>query len=172
MSRSCQVRFLRHVNFHEFDVEKCWDWLGAQKGNGYGNFNMNGVTCPAHRASYILFVGPVGDGVDVCHSCDNRSCVNPDHLFLGDRAANMADAVAKGRISRGQKHSYAILSGVSVPAAKLKPEQVRIIWDQIQSGQRSSKIAERFGVTRGAISAIKRGETWTHITGAQRKWVA
>jgi hypothetical protein len=81
----------------------------------------------------------------------------------------MADAVAKGRISRGEKHSHAIRSGVGIPGAKLRPDQVQNIWTQIQDGMRLTKIAEKYNVTTGTISAIKRGATWNHITGA-KKW--
>lgn len=78
----------------------CWLFKGHQMDNGYGQFNVSAEvgTLGAHRASYLLFVGPLEDGLDVCHHCDVRNCVRPDHLFQGTRRQNMRDASAKGRL--------------------------------------------------------------------------
>lgn len=86
--------------------DACWPWLGAGKGNGYGNVRVGKTNPSAHKRAYELFVGPVPDGYDVCHSCDNRWCVNYEaHLFLGTRSRNMADAKTKGRIAGPTKKS-------------------------------------------------------------------
>ncbi len=166
MSSRASVRFLRHVEVHGFDHSVCWEWRGATKGNGYGNFRFGRRTVPAHRAAYQILVGEVPDGMDVCHTCDNRICVNPDHLFLGTRRANMEDARHKGRISRGEKHAHAIRTGVSIPGAKLSADQVREIWQRLKGGHNPSQIAGNYSITPGAINAIRRGATWRHITGA------
>ena len=80
----------------------CWLWEMSTKGNTlptmYGNTWYMGRRIRAHRASYIAFVGPIPNGLHVCHKCDNPLCVNPDHLFLGDRLTNLRDAANKGRI--------------------------------------------------------------------------
>lgn len=78
----------------------CWLWLGAIcSGNaGYGQVREGGKTDYAHRASYRMHCGEIPAGLDVCHTCDQPSCVNPDHLFTGTRQENMQDAKRKGRL--------------------------------------------------------------------------
>ncbi|MGD4429391.1 HNH endonuclease signature motif containing protein, partial [Xanthomonas citri pv. citri] len=75
----------------------CWLWLGAEKGNGYGNVKEGRRNTTAHRRSWEEHNGPIPKGMHVCHKCDTRPCINPDHLFLGTRKQNMADCVAKDR---------------------------------------------------------------------------
>jgi len=162
------TRFMRLVDANGFDPSACWEWIGAIKENGYGNFNGSAGTNSAHRYSYEMFVGDVPPGMDVCHSCDNRACVNPDHLFIGTRKDNMQDARRKGRLSSGEKHSIAIRTGTRIPGAKLSDNDVRLILRRVKSGHRSSQIAPDFNVTPGAVNAIKRGATWAHITGIRK----
>ena len=87
-------RFLKFVNMATPD--ECWNWVGSLKGNGYGQFNDGGPKY-AHRVAYELFVGPVPEGKYVCHTCDNRRCVNPRHLWIGDQLLNLRDMMQKGR---------------------------------------------------------------------------
>lgn len=146
------TRFLAKVDTHGFTPNSCWNWRGATKGNGYGHFSYNGKKVPAHRAAYMLFVRPdIPNGMDVCHACDTRGCVNPDHLFLGTRADNMADMKAKGRGYGGQRKH-------------LREHQVQEIKTRLASGHSPRQISASMGVGYWTITAIKRGQSYGRIS--------
>lgn len=128
----------------------CWLWTACIGTGGYGLFRLNGPQLRAHRASHILFVGPIPEGLYVCHKCDVRSCVNPDHLFLGTHADNSADMARKQR-TVGEKHS----------ATKLTENNVTEIRRLAPVATRAS-IARRFGVSRSHVSKIIHGHNWKH----------
>jgi hypothetical protein len=134
-----QDRFL--VKADRTNPGGCWNWTACKSpDSGYGEFRLRGKSWYAHRAAYDLFRGPLVDGMFVCHSCDNRACVNPAHLFLGTHADNMADMVAKGRSKR---------------SSVLTEDQVRAI----RSSSRTTRdLAREFGVSQTLAWAIKRGK--------------
>lgn len=78
----------------------CWEWLGTKNPNGYGSFSSRYFSGLAHRASWEIFVGLIPDGLFICHKCDNKSCVNPEHLFLGTQHDNMQDKAQKDRLAK------------------------------------------------------------------------
>lgn len=122
--------------------------------DGYGYMSFQGKYTLAHRASYIVHHGSIPVGLFVCHHCDNRPCVNPNHLFLGDAVANMRDMVRKGRGKfpdcRGEKQGASIL----------KEADVR---DIRSSDKPLVELAMEFGTAYSNIWAIRNRITWRHI---------
>lgn len=95
------VRFINKIE----KTDSCWLWIGAKNKVGYGYFQDKLTRNKyAHRFSYNHFKGFIADGLFVLHNCDNPSCVNPDHLFLGTHDDNMKDAVRKNRFPKGDNH--------------------------------------------------------------------
>ena len=86
-----------------FGVTGCWQWRGPTNAFGYGRFSFEGRTQVAHRLSYETFRGPIPDGMSVLHKCDNPSCINPEHLWIGTYSDNRRDCLSKGRWRKGKK---------------------------------------------------------------------
>jgi hypothetical protein len=107
----------------------------------------------AHRFSYEAHVGPIPSGIYVCHCCDVPSCCNPEHLFLGDHRANMADAARKGR-RKGSRHGRARFTEKLV--GEIRAEYARGEIRQVD-------LAQRLGVSRSAVGELLRGRNWGHV---------
>lgn len=155
--------------------EGCWVWEGTRNHKGYGVFlfGKRGRT-GAHRASWQFHHGPIPEGKWVLHRCDNPACVNPDHLFLGDNAANVADKVAKGRCARmaGEQNPMwrafdKAARGEKVGGATLKEGDVREIRRLSREGVSQNKLAMRFGVSQAQIWGILHRRSWRHVSDGQ-----
>lgn len=131
----------------------CWNWTSYKDTCGYGRFSVNGKHIGAHRVSWIINNGEIPDGMNVCHTCDNRACVNPDHLFLGTQKENVQDMMNKGRYNHPE--------GVRNTNAKLDENKVREI--RKNRHMRQVDLAEIFGVSQVAIGCVLRGKTWGHV---------
>lgn len=145
--------FMRFVQVPESDG--CWMWKGHIRENGYGTFGRHER---AHRVAYRLFRGPIPDGLEVCHHCDNRSCVNPAYLFVGTRSDNMQDCVQKGRLRPGQcpgdRNGQAKLNGAQV-------SEIRRRYFYERTSQ--AKLGAEYGVSQGLIHLIVSGKKWAHL---------
>lgn len=144
---------------------ECWTWTGAKSNKGYGNFFCEGRYIPSHRFSYETHFGPITGNLLVCHRCDNRACVRPDHLFLGTHADNTHDAMNKGRLASGdrctlRKYPHLVRRG-EANNAKLTAEKVLEI--RRREGERRATLAEEFGVSEALIYRIHKRLTWQHI---------
>jgi hypothetical protein len=137
----------------------CWNWTASKRSDGYGQLNRGGRgegIVSAHRASYEFYCGeiPQGDGyhgICVLHRCDNKACVNPEHLFLGTQTENMDDKVSKGRQLRGETNNGTKLSETDVTAIRAAVSTKGVI------------LANRFGVCGQLISDIRSRKIWKHI---------
>jgi hypothetical protein len=153
-------RFMSHV---EKADSGCWLWRGGQNGEGYGMFHRAGRNKVAHRASWELHRGPIPRGTLVRHDCDNRLCVNPDHLLLGDHWENVQDMVDRGRSPHGEKHWL----------SKATERQAESMREEYAAGKTSVReLAAKHGLGRGTIHAILTGRTWRRAGGPASPAVA
>ena len=141
--RQMARRFWSKVN----KTEGCWEWTGALR-NGYGHFHTTGKsgTAYAHRLSFEMAYGPIDRGLFVCHKCDNRKCVRPDHLFLGTDEENLHDAGRKGRL-----------------AQKLTADIVRSILRDREAGATVPQLARRYGVCNATAYNVVARKSWRHL---------
>ncbi|MEM7069929.1 MAG: HNH endonuclease signature motif containing protein [Pseudomonadota bacterium] len=141
-------RILDGVNINP--LTGCWEWKGTINSNGYGMITCFGRQRVAHRVSYAVFNGRFDLAKDVCHKCDNRNCVNPEHLFIASRKENMKDASDKGRTANAER----------LPQTKLSWKDVRKVRELRATGVGLKQLAVDYGVTISCISAVTTGRNW------------
>lgn len=129
----------------------CIIWPFAKDSDGYGYLRSGLNTARVHRLFYQLFVGEIPKGLHILHSCDQRACVNPEHLRAGTHAENVADKTARGRNAQGTSFRNSKLTDDSVRAIRQSNDSVRAL-------------ALAFGIGKTVVHDVKRGRRWRHVT--------
>jgi hypothetical protein len=150
MRKTLEERFWGKVK----KTDTCWLWTGGFR-NSYGRIKVSSKDVQAHRFSYKLHYGELPKDMLVCHTCDNRACVNPNHLFLGTPKDNIEDCISKGRY-RFKK------PGESHPRSKLKNIDIAEIRSKYP-GVTKVQLAKSFNVTWMCIHKIIKRQTWSHL---------
>jgi len=150
-------RFWVKVNIPKDHVTDCWEWQTGKDKDGYGRFSIrHDKTYRAHRFSYEYYFGTIPNKMLICHTCDNTSCVNPHHLFIGTNTDNLQDMSNKGRSTFGEKSANAVLTDDFV---------IDILEGVISNKYKNIQdIMDNYHVSRPTVHRIFNGESWTHIT--------
>jgi hypothetical protein len=177
-----EVRFWRLVE----KTDHCWNWTGAKTIDGYGRFRIDKRQMLPHRWIWTnLLRKNIPDGMYLCHTCDNPSCVNPDHLFVGTPKDNAQDRVKKGRsntvsgerhgsktmphrVARGDRngmrvHPNSVLRGSANACSKITEEDVLEIRRRYEAGETQVKLSDEFGINKSHVSRIILRYCWSHI---------
>lgn len=138
----------------EREPDQCWNWTGAlfQKTN-YGQFFYDNKTVLAHRFAFLLKDPKFDQEQFVLHTCDNRWCVNPNHLYLGDHDKNMEDMTDRDRQAKGESNGDSVL----------KDEDVRDIFDLQSKGHSQRAIARLVGISQATVWNVLNKKNWTHV---------
>jgi hypothetical protein len=144
----------------------CCEWSGKKTKNGYGRLKINNIETYAHRAMIVAVTGkPIPDGLCVLHSCDNKCCINPNHLRIGTHAENMRDAIERGRTVYPPKGSW---TGTKNPKSVLSETDRMEIVKLFQIGKTATEISEIYPVTAVRCGQIRREEGISLVR--KRRW--
>ncbi len=138
------------VTNHIRSENGCWEWIGRMRDDGYGMISGS----RAHRVSFELVNGPIPHGLHICHRCDNRRCVNPDHLFAGTDKQNMQDALIKNRLPLGSRR----------PNAKRTDEDIRRMRALRSEGHTYAEIAHLTGTDPRYVRRVALRKIWKHVS--------
>lgn len=153
-------------------MDSCWPWQGAYDPNGYGAVKVGSRKRGTHVYAWELANGRSRKkGFDVCHTCNNRFCCNPKHLYEGTRLQNVHDALAAGTHHVPKTPQFRVgLRGENAPCVNLREHEVLDIYRRACSRENYGDIAQDYeGVNRGTVKDIKNGRSWYWLTGATRK---
>lgn len=139
--------------FESSDPTECWNWIGSKNIEGRGRFQISGKIFFAPRVSYYLFYGIDPGEFQVNHTCDNPSCINPDHLYLGNQSDNMKDCAIKKRL----KINPGFCSGENHYQSKLSDSDVEKI-KSLKGKMKHKEIAKLFNISRSHVSGILSGQ--------------
>lgn len=145
-------RFWSHVK--KSTTADCWEWQAFKLPGGYGKFQHSGRSLLAHRVALQIRIGPIPKGMLACHSCDNRSCCNPEHLFIGSYSDNRRDCDDKGRHAHGSKS----------PASRTnEADVIQMRLDYAAGGYSFVTLGAKYGIGHSTVEEILKRRTWKHV---------
>jgi hypothetical protein len=151
--RSCgcirKFNAFRQFESHFNKTNGCWEWTGTLNAGGYGKW----VCSTASRQAYKYYIGAIPQKMQVCHSCDNRKCVNPAHLFLGSITDNQKDKVNKNRQAKGSR----------IGSSTLNEEIVLQMRKDRLTGMSYDQLADKFSIDWYLVRAICKNRNWQHV---------
>lgn len=158
LTTSDKDRFLKKVIIPD-DHALCWEWIAWKNKKGYGAIGFRDLgNIPAHRFSYLLHKGDFDQTKIVCHTCDNTSCVNPSHLFVGTHSDNMKDKIKKGRAKNPPPHL-----GINHHKSKVNPKTVKEIRALFEKGVSQTELASIYSLHTSSMHNICRKKTWKDV---------
>lgn len=142
-------------------IKGCWIWPSIRR--GYGCLTLNGKDTTAHRASYLLFNGPIEDEtLQIRHTCHNGKCVNPKHLILGTAKQNSEDNVRDGRQAKGEKMGSAKLKNKEILEIR-KLYKIHLESGSVKGPYNMTSLSKMFKVSPSTIGCIVHNRSWRHL---------